>query len=241
MSALIDSSVKKMGPIIHTQGGSKKKPLKRGGVGFFETRLVTVSNAIVNRAKMRARNRKTTSSSQSFIQDPDVPSEQQLSDMNTLEIFNDDTPEINDTLKEYGPINSEVKRLIQYIYEKYKSAKCIYYIFLMLSLVTSFITIPFATNYIGVYSMINVDTLFTTELSSTTQYNPLGTTNVTASGLCDGSNTEMFYNPDKNTVRYSCYAHNEYMSKLLHKYAHGSAFPFDKFCNRELKFKYNNI
>jgi hypothetical protein len=98
MSALIDSSVKKMGPIIHTQGGSKKKPLKRGGVGFFETRLVKVSNAIVNRAKMRARNRKTTSSSQSssFIQDPDVPSEQQLSDMNTLEIFNDDPPEIND-------------------------------------------------------------------------------------------------------------------------------------------------
>jgi hypothetical protein len=64
--------------------------------------------------------------------------------------------------------------------------------------------------------MINVDTLFTTELSSTTQHNPLGITTVTASGLCDGSNTEMFYNPDQNTVRYSCYAHNEYMSKLLH-------------------------
>jgi hypothetical protein len=210
MSALIDSSVNKMSPII--KGGSKKK----GGAAPEENSLLAIFKGEPNRSPNRnraandisrrsiARVRSARSAPSSY--DPSIPD-----DDTGPSISNDDVPLM------YGPINSEVKRLMQYIHEKYKTFQIVYNIFIMLSLVTSFITVPFATNYIGVLSMINVDTLFNTaSLSPPPLQNQLKITNVTVSGLCDGSNTQLFYNPDKNTVRYSCYAHNDYMRKILH-------------------------
>ena len=193
----------------------------RGGAALADVKNASQNRAasasILQKAMRNIRNRKATTSGTSS---QPIGTSSQLTDTIMISPTDDQKlppdDQICDTNFEcvlQDPVDSPIKRILNYVGNNYTK---LIKLMMMLSLITSFMTISFSTNYIGVLSMINVDTIFTTT-PQFVQENKFKIINTTVSGLCENDNTELLYNPKTNSVTYSCRHPNEYMEKLFCK------------------------